>query len=61
VGGAWLYGGEVTTVSSEGFYPSYGFGFQFIIKPVQRMLANLEYAYGNSDNQGIYLKLGYAW
>ena len=61
VGGAWLYGGETTATSSEGFYPSYGGGFQFIIKPVQRMLANLEYAYGNSDNSGIYLKLGYAW
>jgi len=28
---------------------------------VQRMLANLEYAYGNSENSGVYLKLGYAW
>jgi len=61
VGGAWLYGGEATGTSSEGFYPSYGAGFQFIIKPVQRMLANLEYAYGNSENSGVYLKLGYAW
>jgi hypothetical protein len=25
------------------------------------MLVNLEYAYGNSDNQGIYLKFGYGW
>jgi hypothetical protein len=61
VGGAWLYGGEATATNSEGFYPSYGGGFQFIIKPVQRMLANLEYAHGDSDNYGIYLKLGYAW
>jgi outer membrane protein assembly factor BamA len=61
LGGAWLYGGEAAATSSEGFYPSYGAGFQFIIKPVQRMLASLEYAHGDSDNYGIYLKLGYAW
>jgi hypothetical protein len=60
-GGAWLYGGEPGATNSEGFYPSYGGGFQFILKPVQRMLASLEYAHGNSDNYGIYLKLGYAW
>jgi hypothetical protein len=61
VGGAWLYGGESVATNSEGFYPSYGCGFQFIIKPVQRMLANLEYAHGDADNYGIYLKLGYGW
>jgi hypothetical protein len=61
VGGAWLYGGQAGGTDSEGFYPSYGAGFQFIIKPVQRMLANLEYAHGDSDNYGAYLKLGYAW
>ena len=60
VGGAWLYGGSQGT-DSEGFYPSYGGGFQFIIKPVQRMLANVEYAHGDADNYGVYLKLGYAW
>jgi len=61
VGGAQLYGGDSTGFDSEGFYPSYGAGIQFIIKPVQRILANLEYAHGNSDNYGTYLKLGYAW
>lgn len=61
VGGAWLYGGEVAVTSSEGFYGSYGGGFQFILKPVQRILASLEYAHGNADNYAIILKLGYAW
>ena len=61
VGAAWLYGGGAGGTNSEGFYPSYGAGFQFILKPVQRLLANLEYAHGNSDNYGIYVKLGHAW
>jgi hypothetical protein len=60
-GGAQLYGGDSTGFDSEGFYPSYGAGIQFILKPVQRMLASLEYAHGNSNNYGTYLKLGYPW
>src|SRR5262249_30923550 len=44
--------------SSDNYYPTYGAGFQFIIKPQQHMLANLEYAHGNSDNYGVYLRLG---
>ena len=60
-GAAWLYGGEETEFDTETFYPSYGGGFHYIIKPEERMLANLEYAHGNEDNYGIYLNLGYAW
>jgi hypothetical protein len=61
VGGAELYGGDSTGFESEGFYPSYGAGVQFVLKPVERMLANLEYAHGDADNYGFYLKLGYSW
>jgi hypothetical protein len=42
-------------------YPNVGAGLQFVIKPVQRMLLNLEYAQGIGGNRGVYLKLGYAW
>ena len=38
-----------------------GAGVQFILKPVQRMLVNLEYAQGVEGNHGVYLKFGYAW
>ena len=43
------------------FYPTWGGGLQFVIKPAQRMLVNLEYAQGVEDNRGIYLKFGYGW
>ena len=39
----------------------WGAGLHFIIKPAERMLANLEYAQGVEDNRGVYLKFGYAW
>src|SRR5262249_10691193 len=47
-GAATLYGGTQSGSSSDNYYPTYGAGFQFIIKPQQHMLANLEYAHGNS-------------
>jgi hypothetical protein len=42
-------------------YPNVGAGVHFVIKPVQRMLVNLEYAQGIKDNHGVYVKLGYGW
>jgi hypothetical protein len=42
-------------------YPTIGAGVHYVIKPVQRMNINLEYAQGIEDNRGVYLKLGYAW
>jgi hypothetical protein len=64
VGVAAIYGERDTaeaTVAEDTFYPSFGGGVQFVIKPQQRVIANLEYAYGNSTNSSLYLKLGYAW
>ena len=60
-GAGWLYGGSSGLVDSDGTYPSYGGGIHFVLKPEDHMLLNLEYAYGNSDNQGIYLTFGYSW
>jgi hypothetical protein len=42
-------------------YPMFGGGIHFVLKPVQRMNVNLEYAQGIDDHRGVYLKLGYAW
>jgi hypothetical protein len=59
-GAAHLYG-EAPIPLDRSLYPTVGAGVHFVIKPVQRMLVNLEYAQGTGDNRGIYLKLGYAW
>ena len=65
--GATLFGGlaqlygEAPVPLDRSLYPTIGAGVHFVIKPVQRMLVNLEYAQGTGDNRGVYLKLGYAW
>jgi hypothetical protein len=59
-GAAQLYG-DAPVPLDRSLYPTIGAGVHFVIKPVQRMLVNLEYAQGIGDNRGVYLKLGYAW
>jgi len=59
-GAAKLYG-EAPVPLDRSLYPTVGAGVHFVLKPAQRMLVNLEFAQGISDNRGVYLKLGYAW
>jgi hypothetical protein len=60
-GVAGLYGEEDADATGRDFYPTFGAGIHFVIKPAQRMLVNLEYAHGIEDNHGVFLKFGYAW
>jgi len=60
-GVGWLYGTGEELINSDGYYPSYGAGVHFIVKPEDHMLLNLEYTRGNLNNYGIYLRFGYAW
>ncbi len=59
VGGAWLYGSSQST--ADAFYPAGGGGVQYILKPKEGIVMNLEAAVGKDDNYGFYLKLGYAF
>ena len=59
-GAAALYGDAPVPIDRN-IYPTIGAGLHFVLKPVQRMLVNLEYAQGIGDNHGVYLKLGYTW
>jgi len=59
-GAAALYG-EAAVPLDRTIYPTVGAGLHFVIKPVQRILVNFEYAQGTGNNRGLYLKLGYAW
>jgi len=60
-GVAGLYGQSDTTSTEQDFYPMWGAGIHFVVKPRERMLINLEYAQGIEDNHGVYLKFGYGW
>ena len=59
-GAAGLYG-EAPVTLERNIYPNIGAGVHYVIKPVQHMLVNLEYAQGLGDSRGVYMKLGYAW
>ena len=60
-GVACTYGGEQSCSDSENLYTAWGAGLQFILKPIQGIVANLEYAQGKDGNYGVYLKMGYAY
>jgi len=60
-GAAALYGENDTYTANHDVYPMWGVGTHFVVKPVQRMLINFEFAQGVDDNRGIYLKFGYGW
>jgi len=58
---ACLYGNGKDCTDSANLYPSYGAGIQYVVKPKEKMVVNLEYAQGKSDNYGIYLQFGYGF
>lgn len=60
-GVACLYGNGDDCSDSANRYPSYGAGIQYIVKPKERIVLNLEYAEGKADNYGVYLKMGYGF
>jgi hypothetical protein len=61
VGVACLYGGARSCGHSSDQYPSLGAGIQYVLKPVQGIVANLEGAFGKEGNKALLFKLGYGW
>jgi len=61
LGVACTYGGGRSCSDSANIYPAGGFGVQYILKPKEGIVLNLEYAQGKDDNYGFYLKMGYAF
>ena len=60
LGIACTYGGKSCSDESN-LYPAAGAGVQYILKPKEGIVLNLEYAKGKADNYGVYLKMGYAY
>ena len=58
---AFLYGNGQSFGDSADRYPNYGAGIQYLLKPKERIVLNLEYAEGKADNYGVYLKMGYGY
>lgn len=60
-GVACLYGGGDACSDSANVFPAAGVGVQYILKPKEGLVLNLEYALGKDDDYGFYLKMGYAY
>lgn len=60
-GVACLYGGGISCSDSTNLYPTIGAGIQYILKPKEGIVANLEFAQGKDGNRGVYLKMGYGF
>ena len=60
-GVACLYGDGASCSDSTNLYGALGAGVQYILKPKEGIVLNLEYAAGKDGNYGVYLKMGYAY
>jgi outer membrane protein assembly factor BamA len=60
-GVACLYGEGNSCSDSANLYGAAGAGVQYILKPKEGIVLNLEYAAGEDGNYGVYLKMGYAF
>jgi len=60
-GVACLYGGNRSGCSTADLFPSVGAGVQYVLKPEQGIVANLEFAAGKDGNRAVLFKMGYAW
>ena len=60
-GVACLYGANRSGCSGSDLFPSVGVGVQYVLKPAQGIVANLEFAAGKDGNNALLFKMGYAW
>ena len=60
-GVACLYGGGKSCGHGANAFPSVGAGVQYILKPQQGIVANLELALGKEGNRALLFKMGYGW
>jgi hypothetical protein len=58
---ACTYGGGQSCSEGANVYPAAGAGIQYVLKPREKIVLNLEYAQGEGSNHGVYLKMGYAF
>jgi hypothetical protein len=47
--------------SSDNRFPTVGAGVQYVLKPAQGIVANLEAAVGKDGNKALLFKMGYSW
>ena len=60
-GAACLYGAGKSCDDSDNVYPTVGAGIQYLLKPEQGLVANLEFAQAKDGNNAVVFQMGYAW
>ena len=60
-GAAIVYGDSPSGSNYDDLFPALGAGVQYVLKPKEGIVVNLEAAFGKDDNYGVYIKLGYAF
>ena len=58
---ACLYGANRSGCLDSDRFPIVGVGVQYILKPAQGIVANLELAAGKDGNNAVLFKMGYSW
>lgn len=56
-----LTGGTMQCDASANTYTSAAAGLYYVLKPVEKMVATLEYADGEGENRGVYLRFGWGF
>ena len=60
-GVACLYGDGKDCTDNDNVFPAAGAGVQYILKPKEGIVLNLEFADGEGSSYGVYLKMGYGF
>ena len=60
-GVACLYGDGERCEDSENIYPAIGIGGQYLLKESEQMVVTMDYAEGENDNRGFYVRFGQAF
>ena len=61
MGAACLYGGNKNCDDSDNLYFSAGFGGQYLLNKSEQIMISMDYAEGEGDNNGFYLRFGQAF
>lgn len=60
-GVACLYGDGARCDNSDNLYPSAGLGAQYLVKKSENMVITMDYAKGEGENSGVYVRFGQAF
>lgn len=61
LGAACLYGDNLKCSDSNNVYTNIGGGCYYMVKPKDKIAATVEYAYGEDNNHGFYMRMGWGF